>query len=85
MERSGGLQHFALERLSVRCGEDGRIARIRYVLPRHKAANCVGQGRWRKSTRPGVNGVVKIWSVSETRRVRRPWARFAARDSSLHL
>ena len=33
---------FALERLSVRCGEDGRISRVRYVLPRHKAANWVG-------------------------------------------
>ena len=30
---------FALERLSVSRGPDGRIARIRYVLPRHKAAN----------------------------------------------
>ena len=33
-------------------GPDGRIARIRYVLPRHKAANWVGPGRGRKSTRP---------------------------------
>jgi len=49
---------FALERLSVRCGEDGRISRVRYVLPRHKAANRVGPGRGRKSTRPGTNGVV---------------------------
>ena len=30
---------FALERLSVIRGEDGRISRVRYVLPRHKAAN----------------------------------------------
>jgi hypothetical protein len=29
---------FALERLSVSRGPDGRIIRIRYVLPRHKAA-----------------------------------------------
>ncbi|MFM8953319.1 MAG: transposase zinc-binding domain-containing protein, partial [Planctomycetaceae bacterium] len=36
---------FALERLSVIRGPDGRIARIRYVLPRHKAANWVGPGR----------------------------------------
>jgi hypothetical protein len=35
---------FALERLSVIRGEDGRIARVRYVLPRHKAANWVGPG-----------------------------------------
>lgn len=35
---------FALERLSVMRGEDGRIACVRYVLPRHKAANWVGPG-----------------------------------------
>jgi hypothetical protein len=39
---------------------DGRIIRIRYVLPRHKAANWVGPGRGRKSTRPGANGVVEL-------------------------
>ena len=33
--------------LSVRRGEDGRIARVRHVLPRHKAANWVGPGRGR--------------------------------------
>ncbi|MFN9271803.1 MAG: transposase, partial [Planctomycetia bacterium] len=51
---------FALERLSVIRGADGRIARIRYVLPRHKAATWVGPGRGRKSTRPGANGVVEL-------------------------
>jgi hypothetical protein len=51
---------FALERLSVIRGEDGRIARVRYVLPRHKAANWVGPGRGRKSTRPWANGVVEL-------------------------
>jgi hypothetical protein len=51
---------FALERLSVIRGPDGRITRIRYVLPKHKAANCVGRGRGRKSTRPGANGVVEL-------------------------
>ena len=51
---------FALERLSVTRGPDGRIARIRYVLPRHKAATWVGPGRGRKSTRPGANGVVEL-------------------------
>jgi hypothetical protein len=51
---------FALERLSVRRGSDGRISRIRYVLPRHKAATWVGRGRGRKSTRPGANGVVEL-------------------------
>jgi hypothetical protein len=30
------------------------------VLPRHKAANWVGPGRGRKSTRPGANGVVEL-------------------------
>jgi hypothetical protein len=41
-------------------GPDGRISRIRYLLPRHKAANWVGPGRGRKSTRPGANGVVEL-------------------------
>ena len=49
---------FALKRLSVIRGPDGRIARIRYVLPRHKAATWVGRGR--KSTRPGTNGVIEL-------------------------
>jgi hypothetical protein len=51
---------FALERLFVRCGEDGRITRVRYVLPRHKAASWVGSGRGRKSTRPGAGGLVEL-------------------------
>ena len=51
---------FALERLSVIRDADGRIARIRYVLPRHKAANWVGPGRKRKSTQPGSNGVIEL-------------------------
>ncbi|GDX94765.1 hypothetical protein LBMAG47_04290 [Planctomycetia bacterium] len=51
---------FALERLSVIRGPDGRITRIRYVLPRHKATTWVGPGRGRKSTRPGANGVVEL-------------------------
>jgi len=41
-------------------GPDGRIPNVRYVLPRHKAANWVGPGRGRKSTRPGANGVVEL-------------------------
>jgi hypothetical protein len=53
---------FALERLSVSRGADGQIARIRYVLPRHKAANWVGPSRSRKSTRPGANGVIELAS-----------------------
>ena len=51
---------FALERLSVSRGSDGRITRVRYVLPRHKAANWVGSGRGRKTTRPGVNGAFEL-------------------------
>ena len=51
---------FGLERLSIRRRADGRIARVRYLLPRHKAANWVGPGRGRKSTRPGANGVVEL-------------------------
>ena len=51
---------FALERLSVIRDADGRIIRIRYVLPRHKAATWVGPGRGRKSTRPGANGLVEL-------------------------
>jgi len=38
-------------------GCDGRISRVHYVLPRQKAANWVGPGRGRKTTRPGANGV----------------------------
>ena len=30
------------------------------MLPRHKAANWVGRGRGRKSTRPGANGLVEL-------------------------
>lgn len=51
---------FALERLSVTRDASGRATKVRYVLPRHKAANCVGPGRSRKSTRPGANGVVEL-------------------------
>ena len=51
---------FALERLSVIRGPAGRITQVRYVLPRHKAANWVGRDRGRKSKRPGANGVVEL-------------------------
>jgi hypothetical protein len=51
---------FALARLSVIRGPAGRIAGVRYVLPRHKAAHWVGPGRGRKSTWPGANGVVEL-------------------------
>jgi hypothetical protein len=42
--RSFARPPFALERLSVIRGPDGRITRVRYVLPRHKAATWVGPG-----------------------------------------
>lgn len=45
-----------LDRLSLSRGEDGRITRVRYALPRHKA----GPGRTRKTTLPGANVVVEI-------------------------
>ena len=51
---------FALARLSVIRGRDGRATKVRYVLPRHKAANWVGPGRSRQSTRPGASGVVEL-------------------------
>jgi hypothetical protein len=37
-----------------------RIARVRYVLRQHKAANRVGSGRGRKSTRLDASGVVEL-------------------------
>ena len=51
---------FALERLSVSRGADGRITQVHYVLPRHKVANWGGRGRGRKFTLPGANGVVDL-------------------------
>jgi len=41
----------------------GRIAGVRYVLPRHKAATWVGPGRGRTSTRPEANGVVELTPI----------------------
>ena len=38
----------------------GRAVTGAYEAPRHKAANWVGRGRGRKSTRPGANGVVEL-------------------------
>ena len=64
---------FALERLSVIRGADGRITRVRYVLPRHKAANWVGPSRSRMSTRPGANGVVDLSPFEFLARLSRPW------------
>jgi hypothetical protein len=44
--RSSARPSFALERLSVIRGPDGRITRLRYLLPRHKAANWGRAGSW---------------------------------------
>ena len=54
--RSFARPPFALERLSVIRGPDGRIACIRYVLPRHKAANWVGH-----RPRPQVHAAGSQW------------------------
>jgi hypothetical protein len=51
---------FAIERLSVTRDASSRATKVRYVLPRHKAANWIGRGRGRKSTRPGANGGVEL-------------------------
>ncbi len=51
---------FALDRLSVIRGPDARVARVRYVLPRHKAANWLRPGRGRTSTRLGAGVVVEL-------------------------
>jgi hypothetical protein len=49
-----------MERLFVIHCPDGRTARIRYVLPRHKQADWIGPSRSRKSTASGPNGVVEF-------------------------
>ncbi|MFM7138180.1 MAG: transposase, partial [Planctomycetota bacterium] len=41
-------------------GPAGRIPQVRYVLPRHKAANRVGRGRSRRSKRPEASGRVEL-------------------------
>jgi len=64
---------FALERLSVRRSAAGRIDCVRYVLPRHKAANWVGPGRGRKSTRPGASGGVELTPFEFLDRLAGPW------------
>jgi hypothetical protein len=51
---------FALERLSVVPSTGDRPERVRYALPRHKRGDWVGAGRARKSTRPGMSGVVDL-------------------------
>ena len=62
--RSFARPPFAIERLSVIRAPNSRATEVRYVLPRRWvtiwAANWVGRGRGRKSTRPGANGVVEL-------------------------
>jgi len=74
--RSFARPPFALERLSVIRDADGRIARIRYVMPRHWmtiwAANWVGPGRSRKSTQPGASSVIELSPCAGRMPVRRP-------------
>ncbi|MFM7135790.1 MAG: transposase [Planctomycetota bacterium] len=55
-----GRPPFALERLSVTRDASGHASKVRYVLPRHKAAAWVGPGRGRKATRPGASGVINL-------------------------
>jgi hypothetical protein len=52
-------------------GPNGRITRVRYVLPRHKAATWVGPGHGRKSTPPGANGVIELTPSAGRMPVRR--------------
>jgi len=62
--------------LSVIRDADVRIARIRYVMPRHWmtiwAANWVGLSRSRKSTQPGASGVIELSPCAGRMPVRRP-------------
>jgi hypothetical protein len=81
--RSSTRPSFALERLSVIRDADGRIIRIRYVLLRHKAANWVGPGRKRKSTRPGATGVVELTPPRVPRPARRSRPAAAEAPASL--
>jgi hypothetical protein len=81
--RSSARPPFALERLSVIRGSDGRITRVRYVLPRHKAATWVGQRRGRKSTRSEANGVVELSPPRVPRPARRSRPAAAETPASL--
>ena len=51
---------FALERLTLLPGRDGRPERIRYALPRHKRGTWIGPGRARKSSAPDAQGVIHL-------------------------
>jgi hypothetical protein len=51
---------FAIERLAVIDGRDGRPDRVCYTLPRHKRGQWIGRGRTQKSTTPDMQGVVNL-------------------------
>jgi hypothetical protein len=51
---------FAVERLAVLDGRDGRPDRVRYTLARHKRGQWIGRGRTQKSTTPDRQGVVNL-------------------------
>ena len=51
---------FAIERLAVIEGRDGKPDRVRYTLARHKRGQWIGPGRTQKSTTPDGQGVVNL-------------------------
>ena len=51
---------FAIERLAVIEGRDGKPDRVRYTLARHKRGQWIGPGRTLKSTTPDGQGVVNL-------------------------
>lgn len=51
---------FAIERLAVIEGRDGKPDRVRYTLARHKRGQWIGPGRTQKPTTPDAQGVVNL-------------------------
>jgi hypothetical protein len=51
---------FAVERLAVIDGRDGKPDLVRYTLARHKRGQWIGRGRTQKSTTPDRQGVVNL-------------------------
>jgi hypothetical protein len=51
---------FALERLFLLPGRDGRPERIRYALSRHKRGTWIGPARSRKSSAPDAQGIIHL-------------------------
>lgn len=51
---------FALERLTVIGGRDGKPEQVRYTLPRHKRGQWIGARRDKKATAPDARGVVTL-------------------------